>query len=275
MFTVETPADWHDLQRKVALILSVSGFRVDIEKRLEGARGTVEVDVYGEEEVAGRKYVVVCECKHWKANIPQSVIHGFRTILSDLGANLGYIITTSDFQSGSFAASKSSNVKLLTWEDFQNEFEASWYPKAVDEVNGLLDGGMLSFSGEHTAGSRSYLPEPDKEEAYRIGNEYLKFYHAMKSALHELTWTSKLKLPMRANIRHLDKDKVAQIPDSVLDASGFLELIREVTSVNDAAFARAYEVHARNKHLKTENVHGFIALPHAVQQLRSMGSEND
>lgn len=274
MFTVERPTDWRDLQQNVALILSVSGFKVEIQKKLDGARGTVEVDVYGEEEVAGRKYVVVCECKHWKAKIPQTVIHGFRTILGDLGANLGYIITTSDFQSGSFAASRSSNVKLLTWENFQIEFEASWYPKVIDQVNNQLVGGMLSFSGEHTAGSRGYLPEPDKTEAYRIGSEYLEFYCAMKSVLQTLTWHSKLTLPIRANISDIDKDEIAKIPDSVLDAPGFLELIREVTSINDAAFAKAYEVHARNKHLKTEAVHGFIALPWAARQLRFKGTSN-
>jgi hypothetical protein len=121
-----------------------------------------------------------------KANIPQTVIHGFRTILSDLGANLGYIITTSDFQSGSFAASKLSNVKLLTWEGFHSEFEPSWYPKVMDELNGLLSGGMLSLSGEHRAGSRGFLPEPDKEESYKAAGEYMEFYKAMNSVLHGL-----------------------------------------------------------------------------------------
>jgi restriction system protein len=267
MLTVEIPGDWRDLQKKVALVLLTSGFVVEIEKKLESVRGSVEVDVYAEEVVNGRKYIVICECKHWRANVPQAVIHGFRTVLSDLGANLGYIITTSDFQSGSFAASNLSNVKLLTWEGFQNEFEESWYPNALDQIRGQLTGGMLSFN---RSGSTGYLTEPDKTEVREIGRTYLDFYEAMNRAIGELTWNSKLELPIRANIERLPKEQLQLIPDVILDAAGYFELFREIMRYNDDAFARAAAIHRRNKHLQIQDIDGFVALPHMVQQIRSM-----
>jgi restriction system protein len=113
MITVEELPDWRGLQEGVARILSECGFSVEIEKVIESARGTVELDVYAEEIVRGRKYVIACECKHWKARVPQNVIHGFRTVLGDIGANVGYIISTNGFQSGSFAASELTNVQLV------------------------------------------------------------------------------------------------------------------------------------------------------------------
>lgn len=92
MLTTHIPADWRDLQTAVASILAQSGFSVQIEKVIQTVRGRAEIDVFGQEAVEGRTYTVLCECKNWAARVPQNVIHGFRTVIGDAGANLGYII---------------------------------------------------------------------------------------------------------------------------------------------------------------------------------------
>lgn len=129
MITNFIPETWQDLQNKVGEILEKCGFQVEVEKSIKSVRGKVEIDVFAEENIKGRKYSIICECKHWKSNIPQNIIHGFRTVLNDLGANIGIIITTSDFQSGSIESANMTNIKLLNWKDFQNEFFESWYCK--------------------------------------------------------------------------------------------------------------------------------------------------
>ncbi|MEM0519575.1 restriction endonuclease [Aequorivita flava] len=127
IITNSAPETWQDLQHKVGEILEQCGFQVEIEKSIKSVRGKVEIDVYAEENIKSRKYSIICECKHWKSKIPQNVVHGFRTVLSDLGANIGIIITTSDFQSGSIESADMTNIKLLSWEDFQMNFFESWY----------------------------------------------------------------------------------------------------------------------------------------------------
>lgn len=129
MITTEIPSDWRDLQNQVTRILSECRFEVETEKTIETARGGVELDVYAEETVEGRKYIIVCECKYWKSRVPQSVIRVFRTVMSDMGANIGYIISLSGFQSGAYAASELTNIELVTWEEFQGAFEEGWYKK--------------------------------------------------------------------------------------------------------------------------------------------------
>ncbi len=59
------PQDWKDLQNKVSEVLSECGFYVQINKITKTARGKVELDVYAEETIKGRKYSIVCECKFW------------------------------------------------------------------------------------------------------------------------------------------------------------------------------------------------------------------
>ncbi|QUS54071.1 hypothetical protein [Pseudovibrio brasiliensis] len=46
---------------------------------------------------------------------------------ADFGANVGYIISKAGFQSGAFEASELTNIKLMTWKEFQLEFEEQWY----------------------------------------------------------------------------------------------------------------------------------------------------
>ena len=83
------PDSWQALQTEVGRILSECGFAVEVEKKIQSARGIVELDVYAEETVRGRKYAIACECKCWKSRIPQTVVHGFRTVVQEIRANIG------------------------------------------------------------------------------------------------------------------------------------------------------------------------------------------
>ena len=82
-----TPGDWRALKDIVGQILTECGFTVEVEKQVQTVRGGVELDVFAEEDIQGRKCLTVCECKHWKARVAQNTVHGFRTVLMDIGAH--------------------------------------------------------------------------------------------------------------------------------------------------------------------------------------------
>jgi len=127
MITSHVPDDWRDLQNEVARVLNECGFIVEVEKTVSTVRGDVEIDVCAEEQIDGRKYSIVCECKHWKTRVPQNVVHGFRTVVADIGTNVGYTISTAGFQEGAYEATDKTNVSLVSWTEFQDTFEKSWY----------------------------------------------------------------------------------------------------------------------------------------------------
>ncbi|MBZ5585593.1 MAG: restriction endonuclease [Acidobacteriia bacterium] len=144
MLTSRIPTDWRDLQESVAAVLRECGFSVEVEKVIDTARGAVEIDVFAEEHIHGRRYVVLCECKHWTARVPQNVIHGFRTVVGDSGANMGYIVSMAGFQSGAMTAAELTNIQLVTWEQFQEAFEATWLehhliPTITERLDDLFD----------------------------------------------------------------------------------------------------------------------------------------
>jgi restriction system protein len=148
MITSAVPQTWQGLQAEVARILNECGFAVQVEKTVHTARGDVEIDVYAQETVRGRTYAIACECKHWKARIPQHVVHAFRTVVTETGANVGYLISTAGFQSGSHKASGFTNLQLVDWREFQDLFEESWFESFfTQEIHRRLSSLMTYAEG--------------------------------------------------------------------------------------------------------------------------------
>ena len=94
MINRSDPNDWRDLQTQTNQILRECGFESEVEKNVETVRGTVNIDVYARDSSRIPSLVYLCECKYWRSAVPQTVIHAFRTIVADYGANWGFIIST-------------------------------------------------------------------------------------------------------------------------------------------------------------------------------------
>src|SRR4051812_13753237 len=107
------PKDWQDLQNQAAQILTECGLTAEVEKAVKLARGDVNVDVYGLDTNQTPKTVCLCECKNWSTAVPKDVVHGFRTVMGDFGANLGYVISSGGFQKGAPEAAEFTNIKLV------------------------------------------------------------------------------------------------------------------------------------------------------------------
>ena len=138
------PETWIDLQNKVAQILTESGLESETPKQIETARGMVEIDVFAVDKTQKPHIVYLCECKHWKTAIPQTMVHSLQTVLSNYGANFGLIISSNGFQSGALEAAQYSNVRLFTWLEFQELFEERWFlehaiPLIQEAVGPLID----------------------------------------------------------------------------------------------------------------------------------------
>ena len=115
-------------------ILLECALEAETEKTVPLVRGAAEIDVYALEQVMGRTNIMLVECKNWLARVPQHVVHSFRTVVADCGANAGYIVSKAGFQSGAYEAAASTNIQLLTWEEFQEEFIKQWYIKHFSKL---------------------------------------------------------------------------------------------------------------------------------------------
>jgi len=228
MITSLISKNWRQLQSQVAEILEQCGFDVEIEKKIQTARGSVEIDVYAAEEIMGRKNIILCECKLWKQKIPQTVVHSFRTVLSDFGANKGYIISSKGYQKGAFEASKYSNADLVTWEEFQDIFEPLWYrnyfqKRITQELDPLYSYTEPLFSakwlGKLTKGELNeflYL----KEKHYLFGAIMMTF------TTHRSFLTGEqIKIPIINNLKREIMSET-DIPVSILHTPTYKEFLQ-------------------------------------------------
>lgn len=134
MIIEREPQDWRELQNLVAKILDELDCSAEIDKTIKTVRGTVAVDVFVKDPSHTPPLVFLCECKYWSSSIPKTVVHAFRTVVADFGANRGYLISKVGFQSGAIEAAHNSSVELMTWAEFQNTFYDRWLQAMTERL---------------------------------------------------------------------------------------------------------------------------------------------
>ena len=226
MITRYIPDSWQTLQTEVGRILSECGFTVEVERKVQSARGTVAIDVYAEETVRGRKYAIACECKHWKSRIPQTVVHGFRTVVQEIGANIGYIVSMEGFQSGAVAAGDLTNLKLVTWQEFQDLFEESWFEEFfTKEIHEKLK-GLMTYAEPILPAWFEKMTEEDKAKYFALKEKYDLFGMVMQSFGPYCRLLQKGPIPTLPLRSRLTPDPIlSTIPDYILDEVAYRELL--------------------------------------------------
>lgn len=249
MITKSTPPTWRRLQEDAARILSECGFTVEVEKKIQTARGEVELDIYAEETIKGRKYTIACECKHWKSKIPQTVIHSFRTVLSDLGINIGYIISLNGFQSGSFKASDFTNVELVTWGEFQTNFEEVWLEKYFSpQITERLD-PILTYTEPLAPLWFKELTEEGKKVYSRLNSEYLPFGLVVMSFTpysRHFTDEPFPSIPLN-DLEKFKPELKARLPETILNEEGYREFLSLAFEYGDEGIRKFRELKTKYK----------------------------
>lgn len=226
MITTVAPDTWQDLQTQVARTLAECGFTTATEQVIQLVRGQAEIDVLAQESIRGRKYLIFCECKHWQSSVPQTVIHSFRTIVADGGANKGYIISLRGFQSGAITAAELTNIELVSWDQFQAAFEESWINNYfIPMVTERLD-PLMTFTEPLYPNWVDLLPDDEKRAFFALVKEHLALgVLAMQFSSYSRILRAK-ELPPLPLIKLFSGDELyKQLPKSVLEATGYRELL--------------------------------------------------
>ncbi|MES3017418.1 MAG: restriction endonuclease [Bacteroidota bacterium] len=129
------PDTWKELQDFVSQIFKECAFETEVSKVVNLVRGKKEIDVYTEDNSSDYKLVILVECKYWNAPINQEVIHAFRTVINDLGANIGYIVSKNGFQSGCYEAVEKTNIKLVSLKELEEIYHLKWRGEMVKKYS--------------------------------------------------------------------------------------------------------------------------------------------
>ncbi|MBR1169149.1 restriction endonuclease [Bradyrhizobium liaoningense] len=211
----------------VARVLTECGMHVETEKNVTTVRELVEIDVYAEEVSDGRKNIILCECKHWKSAVPKTIVHAFRTVVGDFGANKGYIISSAGFQSGAHEAAQNTNIELVTWPEFQSLFEPAWLkhffiPRMtddLDEFGTLVEPLRPEWYGD--------LPQDGKAAFDALLWEYIELGVLVMDCSRYMTTVLGKPLPSLPIASKL-RPPAAPLPADVIAAVGYRELYESV-----------------------------------------------
>ena len=237
------PDNWRDLQVQVATILAECGFSTQIEKDIETVRGTVNIDVFAEDSSQRPTAVYLCECKLWGSAIPKNVVHGFRTVVSDFGANWGFIISSNGFQVGAYEAAENSNIRLMNWQEFQDLFADRWVANhMLPQISAVAD-PLVEYTepiNSRIARKANALDAESLASFKALRNQYAGLaYFALILDFH----AGHLELPLENAAREQGDINTATFPNDLLEATtlrDFMNIFIQHLATGTAAFDRVF-----------------------------------
>jgi restriction system protein len=105
---------WRDYQRRAADIFRAHGMDANVEERVIGARGQHDVDVVVRTSRAGIEQLWVVECKWWRRSVSKLHVAALASVVQDVGADRGILLSETGFQAGAIRLASLSNITLTS-----------------------------------------------------------------------------------------------------------------------------------------------------------------
>lgn len=132
---------WYDFQEEICTHFKSLGFESVTNKTLEGVRTNHNIDIFVNTKFLGQDVKWIIEAKKWKSKINKLQILALRTIVDEIGADRGFIISENGFQKGAIEATKNTNITLLTFEelkalttDYLHSKQLKNYKKRIENI---------------------------------------------------------------------------------------------------------------------------------------------
>lgn len=106
--------EWYQFQETISIHFNSIGARAETNVTVHGIRTTHDIDILVETKFLGQDILWIIEAKKWNTKINKLQVLGLRTIVNDVGADRGFIISEKGFQSGAIEAAKNSNIRLVS-----------------------------------------------------------------------------------------------------------------------------------------------------------------
>ncbi|PYJ76120.1 MAG: hypothetical protein DME69_13660 [Verrucomicrobia bacterium] len=113
--------DWKQYQEEAAALFRSLGFKAEVNHVVEGVRSKHVIDVYVTFDRWGLRHTWIVECKRHARPITKADVETLKSIASEIGASLAFLLSESGFQSGAFDAARKTNVVLSSLEELRTK----------------------------------------------------------------------------------------------------------------------------------------------------------
>lgn len=114
-------SDWFQFQENICEHFLSIGAEAKTNVTVAGVRTNHDIDILVKTKFLGEDLTWVIEAKKWKHKVNKLQVLGLRTIVDDIGADRGFIISEVGFQSGAIEATSNTNIRLKTFAELQRD----------------------------------------------------------------------------------------------------------------------------------------------------------
>ena len=170
--------NWREYQQAAASFFANLGMDVEVEAALQGARASHAVDVAVRFKAFGDDQLWLVECKLWTTTVPKEKVLALQSLLDDLGADRGFLLSEGGFQSGAVTAARLSRITLSSIGDLRQNAdedlrELKWqqlYERMARAAERFRELSVVTRADDRSVASQS-KPGVDRDEFFfHFGN---------------------------------------------------------------------------------------------------------
>lgn len=107
---------WQQFQDHTAEFFRSLGCHAQVEAKVTGARAEHKIDVWVRFNKFGLETKWVIECKDWNSTVPKEKVLALRSVVEDVGADRGILISAAGFQPGAVRVAEKTNITLTEFD---------------------------------------------------------------------------------------------------------------------------------------------------------------
>ena len=165
--------------------------------------------------------------------------------MSDFGANWGLIISSHGFQSGTLTAAANSNIRLLTWNEFQELFLERWFENYMQKRLRKESAPLVDYTepiNTRVFRKADKLDKKSKQLFIKLREKYFDLAFLTLVMYLPLSFRMIRGLPSLPLRKSIEVSHTKNLPDILLDTVSFRDLLEIITNVDRKALAEFDDV---------------------------------
>jgi len=111
---------WEQYEIEVFKLFCSTGYVCQHNVVLQGVRGSHQIDIVVDVDDMPTTHRWVVECKYWSNPVTKNEVLSLKSVMEDIGASHGFLLSEMGFQSGAYKMAQLQNISLISQVELQS-----------------------------------------------------------------------------------------------------------------------------------------------------------
>ena len=111
---------WEQYEIEVFKLFCSTGYVCQHNVVLQGVRGSHQIDIVVNVNDLPTTHLWIVECKYWSHPVTKHEVLSLKSIIEDIGASHGFLLSEVGFQSGAHKMARLQNISLISQSELQS-----------------------------------------------------------------------------------------------------------------------------------------------------------